>query len=114
MRMRRSEAVYVGRVSDAPELRPQSATPLYVQLADAIAAQIDSGALAPDHPIPSEVRLAEEYGVARLTARRAVRELRERDLVVTVQGKGTFVVERPTEADSQSQADRPDTDDDAE
>ncbi|QIP84866.1 GntR family transcriptional regulator [Streptomyces sp. Tu 2975] len=72
-------------------LDPRSATPLYVQLANAIAQQIASGALAPDRPIPSENRLAEEYGVARLTARRATQELRERGLVVTVRGKGSFV-----------------------
>ncbi|MFD0310410.1 GntR family transcriptional regulator [Streptomyces sp. NPDC127119] len=36
-----------------------------------------------------------EYGVARLTARRAAQELRERGLIVTVRGKGSFVVERP-------------------
>lgn len=41
--------------------------------------------------------MAEEYGVARLTARRAVRELRERGLVRTVQGKGTFVIAPPTD-----------------
>ncbi|MFG2347088.1 GntR family transcriptional regulator [Streptomyces phaeochromogenes] len=35
--------------------------------------------------------LAEEYGVAHLTARRATRELRERGLVVTLPAKGTFV-----------------------
>ncbi|MGJ3559933.1 GntR family transcriptional regulator [Streptomyces sp. INA 01156] len=48
-----------------------SARPLYVQLADAIAKKIESGELAPDRPIPSENHLADEYGVARLTARRA-------------------------------------------
>lgn len=72
----------------------QSGKPVYVQLADIIAGQIASGDLAPDRPIPAETRLAETYGIARLTVRRAVRELRERGLVHTVQGKGTFVVEQ--------------------
>ncbi|GAA2495587.1 hypothetical protein GCM10010393_29510 [Streptomyces gobitricini] len=36
----------------------------------------------------------DEYGVARLTARRAAQELRERVLVITVGGKGSFVVEQ--------------------
>ncbi|WP_314613397.1 GntR family transcriptional regulator [Streptomyces stackebrandtii] len=72
-------------------LDPQSATPLYVQLAEIIAKQIASGTLAPDRPIPSENRLAEEYGVARLTARRATQELRDRGLVITVRGKGSYV-----------------------
>ncbi|MFJ4845987.1 GntR family transcriptional regulator [Streptomyces sp. NPDC088733] len=69
----------------------ESGRPIYMQLADIVAGQIEAGALVPDRPIPAETRLAEEYGVARLTARRAVRELRERGLVYTVQGKGTFV-----------------------
>ncbi|MEU8539662.1 GntR family transcriptional regulator [Streptomyces sp. NPDC048717] len=76
-------------------LDSQSATPLYIQLAEAISAQIASGALAPDRPIPSENRLAEEYGVARLTARRATQELRERGLVITVRGKGSYVTPVP-------------------
>ncbi|MGW2530598.1 GntR family transcriptional regulator [Streptomyces sp. NPDC001595] len=76
-----------------------SATPLYVQLADVIARKIAAGELAPDRPIPSENHLAEEYGVARLTARRAAQELRERGLIVTVRGKGSFVVEQPPGAD---------------
>ncbi|MEU6755036.1 GntR family transcriptional regulator [Streptomyces sp. NPDC046685] len=73
-------------------LDPMSARPLYVQLADIIAGKIESGELAPDRPIPSENHLADEYGVARLTARRAAQDLRERGLIVTVRGKGSFVV----------------------
>ncbi len=76
-----------------------SARPLYVQLADIIAGKIEAGELAPDRPIPSENHLAAEYGVARLTARRTAQELRERGLIVTVRGKGSFVVEQlPTDA----------------
>ncbi|NEC84741.1 GntR family transcriptional regulator [Streptomyces sp. SID12501] len=72
-----------------------SARPLYVQLADVIAEKIASGELVPDRPIPSEHHLADAYGVARLTARRAAQELRERGLIVTVRGKGSFVAEQP-------------------
>ncbi|MFE0414185.1 GntR family transcriptional regulator [Streptomyces tendae] len=80
-----------------------SARPLYVQLADVIAKKIESGELAPDRPIPSENHLADEYGVARLTARRTAQELRERGLIVTVRGKGSFVVERPPAADDKGE-----------
>ncbi|BCL21357.1 GntR family transcriptional regulator [Streptomyces tuirus] len=79
------------------QLDPVSARPLYVQLADVIAGKISSGELAPDRPIPSENHLADEYGVARLTARRAAQELRERGLIVTVRGKGSFVLEQPAD-----------------
>ncbi|MGW3566024.1 GntR family transcriptional regulator [Streptomyces sp. NPDC000941] len=97
-------------MSDAEEtkspLDPMSARPLYVQLADIIAGKIKSGELAPDRPIPSENHLADEYGVARLTARRAAQELRERGLIITVRGKGSFVMEPPP-------ADTPDEDETA-
>ena len=41
--------------------------------------------------LPGEADMAREYGVAKMTARRAVRELRERGLVRTVIGKGSYV-----------------------
>lgn len=97
---------YVGHMSDKEDspsvLDPMSAKPLYVQLADAIAKKIESGDLAPDRPIPSENHLADAYGVARLTARRAAQELRERGLIVTVRGKGSFVVAQPPTAASEN------------
>lgn len=65
--------------------------PLYVQVADAVAARIASGELPPNRLIPSENRLTQEYGIARGTARKALDLLRERGLVVTVVGRGTFV-----------------------
>lgn len=100
--MRRSAHVYVDRVSDTdPQdlIDHESGRPIYMQLADIVAGMISAGALVVDRPIPAESRLAEEYGVARLTARRAVRELRERGLVYTVQGKGTFVAAQEPTAD---------------
>lgn len=46
--------------------------------------------------LSSERDLAEEYGVAYLTVRRAMRDLREQGIIVTVHGKGTFVAEAST------------------
>ncbi|XVU30441.1 GntR family transcriptional regulator [Actinoplanes sp. CA-054009] len=70
-------------------------TPLYIQIADVIEARIRSGELLPDRPIPSENQMVQEFGVARGTARKALELLRERGLVVTVVGRGTFVARRP-------------------
>ncbi|GAA3993812.1 hypothetical protein GCM10022384_46770 [Streptomyces marokkonensis] len=67
----------------------------------------ESGELAPDRPIPSENHLADEYGVARLTARRTAQELRERGLIVTVRGKGSFVVEHPPTGAPADDEDKP-------
>jgi GntR family transcriptional regulator len=70
---------------------PQSATPVYVQLADILRARIESGQLIPDRPVPSESQLQQEFGVARGTARKAIAVLREQGLVVTVKGRGSYV-----------------------
>lgn len=69
-------------------------TPLYVQVANAIEARIAAGDLLPDRPIPSENQLVQEFGIARGTARKAIQLLRERGLVVTVVGRGTFVAQK--------------------
>ncbi|WBB77215.1 GntR family transcriptional regulator [Micromonospora sp. WMMD1128] len=69
-------------------------TPLYVQVADAIQARIEAGELLPDRPIPSENQLVQEYGIARGTARKTIELLRERGLVVTIVGRGTYVVSK--------------------
>jgi GntR family transcriptional regulator len=72
---------------------PASQVPLYVQIADHVEAQIASGELAPGGRLPAERDLAEQWGVAYQTVRRAMRELRERGLIASVVGKGTFVRE---------------------
>jgi GntR family transcriptional regulator len=75
---------------------PLSPTPLYLQVADLLAARIERGELRPGNPLPSESQIQGQYDVARGTARRAVAVLRERGLVVTLHARGTFVAERPT------------------
>jgi GntR family transcriptional regulator len=45
----------------------------------------------PDRPIPSESTLMQRYGVARETARKAVRVLVAEGLVYVVQGRGAYV-----------------------
>lgn len=64
--------------------------PVYVQIAQIIHGQIASGEYKPGDPLPSEAQLEAEYGIAKTTARRVARELRERGLAHTVQGEGTF------------------------
>lgn len=74
-----------------PDLNPSSATPLYEQLADWIAGEIESGRLAPGAKFADSRDLAEQWQVAYQTVRRTMQELRERGLVVSRVGKGTFV-----------------------
>jgi DNA-binding GntR family transcriptional regulator len=67
--------------------------PPYLQLADILAARIESGELGPGARVPSITTLVQEYGIAKNTARRALTELQERGLVEIHQGWGTFVKE---------------------
>jgi DNA-binding GntR family transcriptional regulator len=73
------------RVSDFPRYE-------YVKVADLIAADIASGKLPKGAALPGERAMTEVYGVSIGTARRAVRELRERGLVATLPAKGTYVL----------------------
>ena len=49
--------------------------PLYQQIYDEIKDAIEKGVYAPKERIPSELELAEQYDVSRITVRRAVEEL---------------------------------------
>lgn len=72
-------------------IRHDSSVPVATQVARDIEADIRAGRLAPDTRLPSEVDLSQQYGVARMTVRRAVAQLRDKGLVVTVHGRGSFV-----------------------
>ena len=61
-------------------------------IADVLAARIEDGTYPPEGRLPAEPDLAAEFGAARESVRRAIRELRDRGLVETVSGKGTYVL----------------------
>lgn len=65
---------------------------VYVQLADDLAARIGQGEFPTGTRLSSEAELAEHYGVAKMTVRRALEVLRERGLVRTLHGRGSVVV----------------------
>ena len=69
----------------------RSADLAYVTVTDDIAARIASGELRPGARLLAERDLARLYGVAYGTIRRAMKELRARGLIRSVQGRGTFV-----------------------
>ena len=71
---------------------PGVAAPVYRQLAAILRARILGGRLTPGHVIPSENTLQQEFGVSRNTSRRSIAILRDEGLVVTVPGRGTYVV----------------------
>ncbi|WP_449347209.1 GntR family transcriptional regulator [Streptomyces xanthochromogenes] len=78
----------------SPTIDYDAPTPPYQQIAAEIIRDIESGKLAVDRPIPSESTLTQRWGVARDTARRAVRHLRELGFVYTVPQRGTYVRDR--------------------
>jgi GntR family transcriptional regulator len=75
-------------------IRHDSPIPVYRQLAALVRERIESGELAPGYPVPSEGQLMGEHGVSRDTVRRAYDLLRGEGLIITVQGKGSYVAER--------------------
>jgi DNA-binding GntR family transcriptional regulator len=75
------------------ELDRDSDVPPYQQIAAELRRQIASGELAPRSRLPSVERIVQEYGVARTTARKAVRMLVDEGLVRIVPGWGSRVVD---------------------
>lgn len=65
------------------------------QLAERLAAQIESGALRPGDRLPTEFALAETHGVSRTVVREAVHQLKSRALLRSRQGSGVFVAAVP-------------------
>ena len=61
------------------------------QIADSLWTDIQSGRLGPGAKLPSERELVATYGVARNTARAAIRHLIDAGLVVAEHGRGVFV-----------------------
>lgn len=68
---------------------PFGVTYAYVQVADDIQRRISEGEIS--MRLPSERSFAEDYGVAYSTVRHAMAVLRDRGLIVTVHGRGTYV-----------------------
>lgn len=72
------------------------ARPLQVRIADELRAQTETQQLPPGARLPTLDELALTYRCSLTTIRKAVDLLRQQGLVITVQGKGTFVRERPS------------------
>lgn len=72
-------------------LQADSSSPLYHQLMQRIAADIERGTYPTGSRIPPEHELEQLYQVSRVTVRRALAELTSEGLLERKQGKGTFV-----------------------
>lgn len=70
---------------------------VYEVVAGRIERRIRSGEFPPGTPLPSELALAEWYGVSRASVRRARELLEERGLVHVRPSKGVYVSEQPAD-----------------
>lgn len=66
----------------------------YLTIKRTLVGHIESGDWTPGMAVPSENALAEEYGVSRMTARRALTELVDAGVLKRIQGAGTFVADQ--------------------
>jgi GntR family transcriptional regulator len=78
----------VGRLDEASSL------PLYQQLQRALRQAIESRVLGPDDALPPERDLAHDFGVSRITVRKAIEGLVSEGILARRQGSGTFVCAR--------------------
>ena len=75
-------------------LKRDAQIPLYQQMANEIKAQIASGELRQNEQLMTEMELSREFGVSRITVRKAFEILADEGYVTKRQGIGTFVSAR--------------------
>jgi GntR family histidine utilization transcriptional repressor len=78
--------------------KPPSLQPLYLQVKRHILENIRSGKWGALTRIPSENDIVKSFGVSRMTANRALRELRDAGVLVRVAGVGSFVADQHAHA----------------
>jgi GntR family transcriptional regulator, histidine utilization repressor len=72
--------------------------PLYLKVKRHILDNIDSGNWGTSARVPSENEIVKSFGVSRMTANRALKELRDEGVLVRIAGVGSFVADRHARA----------------
>lgn len=85
------------RMSIGGPLDKQLPTPLYHQLEEHLKTEIESRAWAAGEQLPNEGKLAERFGVSKITVRQALQNLEDRGYIKREHGRGTFVAKRQFE-----------------
>ena len=75
-----------------------SLQPLYLQVKRHILDNIGSGRWGASARVPSENDIVRSFGVSRMTANRALRELRDEGVLVRIAGVGSFVADQHAHA----------------
>lgn len=74
-------------------LSPHSSTPMYAQIVEQIVAKVMNGDWKAGDPLPSIRELAANSNISVITVKRAYMELERAGVIVTWQGKGSFVAD---------------------
>jgi len=74
-----------------------SAAPIYEQITSQIKEAIFGGELEPDELLPSIRQLAKDLKISVITTTRAYRDLEDQGFIVSVPGKGSYVLPRNDE-----------------
>jgi GntR family transcriptional regulator len=72
-------------------LRPEGPIPLYFQLEQALQVRIAAGEFQPGKALPTEEQICSEYGISRITVRRALQGLHAQGAITRRRGVGSFV-----------------------
>ena len=72
-------------------LSPHSSVPMYAQIVEQVVAKVLSGSWRAGDPLPSIRELAADCQISVITVKRAYLELERAGVIVTRQGKGSFV-----------------------
>src|SRR6195256_159264 len=72
--------------------------PLYLRVKRHIVENISSGKWATSARVPSENEIVKSFGVSRMTANRALRELSDEGVLVRIAGVGSFVADQHAHA----------------
>lgn len=78
--------------SDTPQTDAASRLPLYHKIYMVLRERLEEGAFPAEMPMPSEHELAAEFGVSRITIRRALDELTRGGMIARHRGRGTFPI----------------------
>lgn len=74
-----------------PRVNPHDPTPAYLQIANTLRREIETGELTHGAPLASQRAMEAEFGVSGGTIRQALDELTAEGLIYTRKGKGAFV-----------------------
>lgn len=69
--------------------------PLYTQVIDQVKRRVSAGDLAPGAELPSIRQLAADLQISVITIKRAYLELERDGVILTRQGKGSYVADKP-------------------